>query len=112
MAMKLLIAGSRSITDIDISDYIPNDVDVIIASGAAGIDTIAERYADKRRISKYIMRPNYSLYKRGAPIKRNHEMVDFCDKVLVIWDGHSRGTKSTIDYANKVGKPVEIIVYN
>lgn len=109
--MKLLIVGSRSITDIDISPYIPEGVDVIVSGGASGIDALAEKYADKMKISKFIMRPNYAIYKRGAPIKRNYEMVDFCDNVLVFWDGKSHGAKSTIDYANKIGKPIDIIVY-
>lgn len=108
--MKLLIVGSRSITDFDISTFIPDDVELIISGGARGIDTLAEQYADKMKISKLVLRPDYKKYKRGAPLKRNEEMVDLCDKVLVFWDGVSRGTKHTIDYASKVGKDVEIII--
>ncbi len=107
--MKLLIAGSRSITNIDISSYIPADTELIISGGANGIDTLAEQYADKKRLSKLILRPRDDLYRRAAPLKRNDKMVDICDKVLIFWDGISKGTKHTIDYANKIGKPVEII---
>ena len=107
--MKLLIVGSRSITDFDLSPYIPDDVELIISGGANGVDALAEEYADKHRISKLILRPQYKLYHRGAPLKRNDRMVELCDKVLVIWDGVSRGTKHTIDYANMLGKPVEIV---
>ena len=107
--MKLLIAGSRSITDIDISQYIPTDTSLIISGGANGVDILAEEYADKNRISKLILRPRYDLYRRAAPLKRNDEMVQLCDKVLIFWDGVSKGTKHTIDYANKIGKPIEII---
>jgi hypothetical protein len=107
--MKLLIAGSRNITDIDISPYIPDDTELIISGGANGVDTLAEQYADKKRISKLIMRPQYNLYRRNAPLKRNDQMVDICDKVLIFWDGVSRGTKHTIEYAKKKGKPVEVI---
>lgn len=107
--MKLLIAGSRSITDIDISEYIPADTSLIISGGANGVDTLAEQYADKKRISKLILRPRYDLYRRAAPLKRNDEMVEICDKVLIFWDGVSKGTKHTIEYANKIGKPIEII---
>ena len=39
--MKLLIAGSRSITDFDLAPHIPDDVDEIISGGANGIDTLA-----------------------------------------------------------------------
>ena len=108
--MKLLIAGSRSITDFDISPYIPDNVDLIISGGARGIDTLAEQYADKMKISKLVLRPNYARYKRGAPLKRNNKMVDMCDKVLVFWDGISRGTKYTIEYAQRIGKTTEVIL--
>ncbi|HAL62854.1 MAG TPA: hypothetical protein DCO93_00250 [Clostridiales bacterium] len=107
--MKLLIAGSRSITDIDISPYIPEETDCIITGGAKGIDRLAEIYADKMKISKIIMRPQYKLLKRGAPLKRNEEMVEMCDMALVFWDGISKGTKHTIDYAKKIGKPIDVI---
>lgn len=107
--MKLLIAGSRSIKDFDISSYIPVDTELIISGGANGVDALAEAYADKKRISKLILRPRYELYRRAAPIKRNEQMVEICDKVLIFWDSVSKGTKHTIDYANKIGKPIEII---
>lgn len=32
--MKLLIVGSRSITDFDLSPYISSDVDTVISGGA------------------------------------------------------------------------------
>ena len=107
--MKLLIAGSRSITDFDLTPYVPEDTSLILTGGANGVDALAEEYADKHRISKLILRPQYKLYHRGAPLKRNDRMVELCDKVLVIWDGVSHGTKHTIDYANMLGKPIEIV---
>ena len=108
--MKLLIVGSRSITDFDLTPYIPDDVNVIISGGANGIDTLAEQYADKHRISKFILRPQYELYGRGAPLKRNQKMVDMADAVLVIWDGKSSGTQFTINYTKKIGKAITVIV--
>ena len=108
--MKLLIAGSRSIKEFDLSGYVPTDTEFIISGGANGVDALAEEYADKNRLSKIIIRPRYDLYGRAAPIKRNEIMVDMADSVLVIWDGSSRGTKYTIDQAKKKNKPVTVVI--
>ena len=107
--MKLLIVGSRSITDFDLSPYISADVDTIISGGAGGIDSLAEQYADLHRLSKYILRPRYDLYGRAAPIKRNEQMVHMADAVLVVWDGHSKGTQYTLKYAPKTNKPIILV---
>ncbi len=107
--MKLLIVGSRSITDFDLSLYITPDVDTVISGGAGGIDSLAEQYADLHRLSKYILRPRYDLYGRAAPLKRNEQLVDMADAVLVIWDGHSKGTQYTIKYTKKMNKPMTLV---
>ena len=107
--MKLLIVGSRSVKDFDLSPYIPEDIDTIISGGADGIDFLAEQYADLHRLSKYIVRPRYDLYGRAAPLKRNEQMVDMADAVLVVWDGFSKGTQYTLKYTKKRNKPITLI---
>ena len=107
--MKILIAGSRSIDAFDLSPYIPKETTLIISGGAKGIDTIAEKYADKHKISKLILLPQYNLYGKSAPIKRNEMMVDIADTVIVVWNGKSRGTKSTLQYSKKKNKNVILI---
>ena len=108
--MKLLIVGSRSITNFDLSPYITENVDTVISGGAGGADSLAEQYADLHRLSKYILRPRYDLYGRAAPIKRNEQMVDIADALLVIWDGRSKGTQYTLKYAKKMKKQVTLVV--
>ena len=109
--MKLLIIGSRTITDFDLTGHIPADTELIISGGAKGMDTVAEKYADENGIEKLIFYPKYELYGRAAPLKRNEEMVNVCDTVLAVWDGESRGTKYTLNYAKKKNKKIiEIIV--
>lgn len=107
--MKLLVVGSRSITNFDLSPYIPAEVDTIISGGAVGVDHLAEQYADLHRLSKYILRPRYDRYGRAAPLWRNEQMVDIADAVLIIWDGHSTGTHYTLQYAKKMNKPITIV---
>lgn len=110
--MKLLVVGSRSIKDFDFSPYITKDVSLIISGGANGIDTLAEQYADEHNISKLILRPKYERYGKVAPLKRNEEMVNICDRILVIWDGKSKGTLYTVNYAKKLEKDIQIITVN
>ena len=54
--------------------------------------------------------PQYERFGRAAPIVRNKEIVNYADKVLVFWDGSSKGTLSVIKYAQKIGKPIEVTV--
>ena len=107
--MKLLIVGSRSITDFDLTPYVSDEVDTVISGGACGVDSLAEQYADSHRLSKYILRPRYSLYGRAAPLKRNEEMVRIADAVLIIWDGRSKGAHYTLKYAREINKPTTLI---
>ena len=108
--MKLLIAGSRSIADFDLSEHVSSCVALIISGGARGVDTLAEEYADKHKISKLILRPDYSKYGKYAPLKRNEIMINIADGVLVIWDGKSRGSQFTLQYCRKANKKVTLIL--
>ena len=74
--MKLLIAGSRSIKEFDLSKHIPANTELIITGGANGVDNLAEKYADDHRISKLVIRPRYDLYGKSAVLKRNETTVD------------------------------------
>ena len=107
--MKILIVGSRGIRNYDISELVPPETELIISGGAEGVDSIAEEYADKHKISKLILRPRYERYGKAAPLKRNELMVDIADEVIVLWDGMSRGTKYTLEYAKKNNKPIKVI---
>lgn len=107
--MKLLIAGSRCIKEFNLEKYVPDETTMIITGGADGIDALAEKIADKKQISKLILRPQYSIYGRAAPLRRNEKMIELCDEALIVWDGCSKGTEYTLKYAKKIGKKVILI---
>lgn len=109
--MKLLVVGSRGIAEFPLEEYVPKETEWIISGGANGVDTLAEKYADEHKLSKLILRPKYDRYGKAAPLKRNEEMVELCDEVLVVWDGVSRGTKYTIDYTKRKNKPLRVVIF-
>lgn len=44
----------------------------------------------------------------GNYLHRDRVMVENADRVFAIWNGYSRGTKYTYDYAITVGKPADV----
>ena len=107
--MKVAVIGSRSILAADIGAYI-SDGDEIVSGGAIGIDSCAAEYAKKNGLKLTVFLPQYERYGRAAPIMRNKIIVEYADKIVAFWDGKSKGTLSVIKYAEKTGKPCEIIL--
>ena len=107
--MRLAIIGSRHCPPIDIAAHLKYIPDTIVSGGAMGADTYAKEFAQKHNLKLVEYLPEYDKYGRQAPLVRNRLIVDNCDCLIAFWDGTSRGTKYTLDYANKVGKPTKIV---
>lgn len=108
--MKLAIVGSRKLNQIVIDEYIPAGVTEIVSGGAKGVDTLAKEYAKRIGIKITEFLPKYNLYGRAAPIKRNEEIAEYSDEAVAFWDGESKGTKHTINFFEKLGKKVTVII--
>ena len=100
--MKIVIAGSRTITDINIlleaiklSGYKITADDEIVSGGAKGVDTLAEIYARGNNIPVTIFKPDWNKYGNSAGVIRNYEMAKYCDMGIVIHNG-SRGSMNMI----------------
>jgi len=105
--MRVAIIGSREL-HIDLVKYLFNGITLIVSGGVKGIDACAEIYADKHNIPKLIFLPDYKKYGKQAPLLRNKLIVKNCDIVYAFWNGVSRGTKYTIDYAKSIGIEVKL----
>lgn len=99
--MRVAIIGSRGLKVDDLEKYLPKGVSEIISGGARGVDTSAREYALSRGLKLTEFLPEYSLYGRAAPIKRNILIIENADHVLAFWDGKSHGTKTVIDACKK-----------
>ena len=107
--MKIAVVGSRKITKVNLEKYV-SEGDEIVSGGAVGVDSYAAEYARKNNLKLTVFLPQYDRYGRGAPIVRNKAIVDYADKVVVFWDGSSKGTLSAIKYAEKIGKMCQVVL--
>ncbi len=107
--MRVAIVGSRNVKICDFSGYITKENE-IVSGGAAGVDRSVAEYAKANGIKITEIFPEYARYGRGAPIVRNKKIVDMAERVVVFWDGYSKGAYSVIHYAEKAGKPCEVVI--
>jgi len=108
--LKIAVIGSRNLKNVSLDRYLPPDCTEIVSGGAKGIDSLAAAYAKEKGLSLTVFLPEYARYGRAAPLVRNRKIVDYTDAVIAFWDGVSRGTRSVIDYCEKVGKPCTVIL--
>ena len=107
--MKVAVIGSRTLGEINLSLFLSAE-DEIVSGGAVGVDRCAAAYAKGNGLVLTEFLPQYDRYGRAAPIVRNKEIVNYADKVIVFWNGTSKGALSVIKYAQKIGKPCEVIL--
>ena len=108
--MKIAVVGSRDFTDYErlCRTLDALEFDLLISGGARGADKLAERYADERGIKKHIYYAEWGKLGKKAGIMRNEDIVKNSDMIVAFWDGKSRGTNHTIQFAQTLGKPVII----
>ena len=120
--MKIGITCCRDFTDNsflndclnNIIDSIGNKNTAIIAGGCAGADTLAKNYAFERGLEYIEYLPKFKTDKSIAYhpryyLDRNKEIVKACDLLVAFYDGKSKGTGFTINYAQKTGKKCIIV---
>ena len=114
--MNILVTGSRiGIDEQCVHDFLDQivvkDEDVIIHGGAPGVDRFASLWCLKNNVPQKIVRP-VTMNVRQDYLYRNVEMVTMCDCCVAFWDGKSRGTQFTYEYARKRNKSTYIISIN
>jgi len=112
--MKVLIAGSRSITDYEVVKVAIKKsgfyISELLSGNAAGVDKLGEKWAEENLIPIKRFLPDWKTHGKAAGPIRNSEMVKVAEAAIIIWDGQSRGTKDTFDKMQKAGKQVVLYV--
>ena len=102
--MRVIIAGSRTITDplelekaIKLSGFIITEV---ISGGASGVDKLGIDWANANGKPVKVFLPDWKTYSKAAGPIRNGIMADNADALIIVWDGKSRGSASMIEKAS------------
>ena len=103
--MTVAVIGSRNLTIHNLEKYLPPQTTELVSGGAKGIDSCAKAYADKHQLPITEFLPAYHRYGKGAPLRRNLEIISYADFLLIFWDGKSSGTKFTIEQCKRQRKP-------
>lgn len=107
---RIAVVGSRGFDDYArlVSVLQPHLPAVLVSGGAQGADALAERLARERGLTIDVIPADWQRYGRGAGPIRNKQIVESADLVIAFWDGKSRGTRSALSHADKMGIPVEV----
>lgn len=110
--MKVAVVGSRGFCDYEklksVLDAI-TDIEMIISGGASGADSLAEKWARENNIPTCIYKPDWAKHGRSAGFIRNRQIIESSDFCVAFWDGHSKGTKNSIDWCAKLNKKLKVI---
>lgn len=111
--MKVGVIGSRGFKDYDlvVKTLSKMDISLIVSGGAIGADTLGERYAKEKNIETKIFLPDWKTHGKSAGFIRNTDIINESEIIVAFWDGVSKGTKDSIDKANKLEKQVIIVNY-
>jgi predicted Rossmann-fold nucleotide-binding protein len=115
--MKIIVAGSRDITNYDSvkkaikigRSFFEGEITEIVSGGCRGVDQLGELFAFYNDLPIKLFEAQWKKYGRAAGPIRNKEMAKYADGLIALLPGgESRGTKNMIELAQKANIPVFI----
>lgn len=112
--MKVIIAGSRTITDYEefksIMEMLAlNITEVISGAHWEGGDVLGERWAGEKGIPVRRFPADWRTYGLKAGPMRNRKMAYAADALVAFWDGESKGTKNMVAQMTAHNKPYVLV---
>jgi predicted Rossmann-fold nucleotide-binding protein len=129
--MRVIIAGSRTITEIEtVTAAIAAsgfEITEVVCGGARGVDLLGAQWALGHGVpvNALFTAKWQDLDAPGAVVKtdkrgrkynamagfdRNQKMVDYAEGLVAVWDGHSPGTRDVLNRARARGLKVFVQV--
>jgi hypothetical protein len=111
--MRIIIAGSRSITDYGkVCDAVRRSgfaITRVVSGMAAGVDSLAVRFAAEHGLPCDRFPAEWKKCGRSAGYRRNAVMAQHADALIAVWDGKSPGTRHMIETAKARGLTVFVL---
>ena len=111
--MRVAVIGSRNVTPDALEQLlraIPAECSEIVSGGARGADSLAREAAGRLFVPLTEFLPEYETFGRAAPIRRNRQIVEYCDFLIAVWDGDSPGTRDALLCALRLQRPVKVLI--
>lgn len=110
--MKVIIAGSRSITDYAEVERAMKECGftptIIISGTARGADRLGEQWAQQHSVRCVRMPADWDKHGHSAGVMRNVAMAKEADALVLVWDGRSRGSAHMLRTMQGLSKPVHV----
>ena len=110
--MKVIIAGSRTITDFFVVQKAIEksvlNITEVVSGCAKGVDKLGEMWADQNNIPVKRFPAKWEVYGKKAGSIRNREMSEYGDALIACWNLESPGTQDMITKMRELGKFVYV----
>lgn len=110
--MKIIIAGSRTITEYHLVEEAIRiagfNITEVVSGTARGVDQLGEQWAAANNIPVRRFPADWNRYGRRAGYIRNAEMGVYAQGAVIVWDGSSAGTESMIEILKRRNLPTYI----
>lgn len=92
-------------------DFNPKTDIEVITGDALGADHIGQIWAKINQLNFTVKCAKWKVFGKSAGHRRNPSIVKPADYVIALWDGTSKGTLGSIDYAKKHNKKLMTVKY-
>lgn len=103
--MRVLVCGGRSFDDWELICHCLDNLNPseICHGGAAGVDSLAQKWADERGVQSTVFEANWAAEGRSAGPTRNKRMLDEWKPDRVIAFSGGKGTADMVRRARSAG---------
>ena len=111
--MKLIITGSRTFTDYQCLCQVlapeRHRITQVLTGGERGAELLGYRWAWKHAVKHQRFRADWERFGKVAGVRRNHQLAQAGDVLVVFGHPTSPGTAHLIQCMRALGKPVVLV---